>query len=135
MATIEVRPDTKFGVDEILDGISKLETPDLEKFVEKVLALRAKRQVPNLSKQESELLKKINRGLPSSAKKRLVSLEIKQSEGTLTEVEHKELLGIIDDLEALNVERVQYLGELARLRGLEIKELMKLLGIGPKPYA
>ncbi len=135
MTTIEVRPDSKFGMDEILDGISKLETPELEKFVEKVLALRARRQVPNLSKQESELLKKINRGLPLSAKKRLVSLELKQSEGTLTEAEHHELLGIVDDLETLNVERVHYLSELARLKGLEVKELMKQLGIGPKPYA
>ncbi len=135
MTTIEVKPGTRVGIDDILTGVANLEIEELDKFVDKLLALRAKRVAPNLSKEETFVLKKINRGLPSDKKKRLMVLEAKRSEGALSGEEHQELLAIIDELELLNVERVHYLGELALLRDIPVRELMEQLGIRPRTYA
>ena len=135
MTTIEVKPGTRVGIDEILAGASSLELEELDTFVNKLLALRARRAAPNLSKEETALLKKINRGLPADTKRRLIALEAKRIEGILTEDEHRELLEIVEVVEQLNVERVQYLGELARMKGMVVRELMKELGIRPQSYA
>jgi hypothetical protein len=62
-------------------------------------------------------------------------LDVKRSEGNLTGEEHQELLTIVDELEQLNIERVQYLGELAVMRGVPVRELIDQLGIRPQPYA
>ena len=131
MTTIEVKPGTRVGIDEILAGASSLELEELDTFVNKLLALRARIAAPNLSKEETALLKKINRGLPADTKRRLIALEAKRIEGILTEDEHRELLEIVEVVEQLNVERVQYLGELARMRGMVVRELMEKLKIQP----
>jgi hypothetical protein len=133
MPTIEIRPGTKVEIEEILAGVSHLNTEELEKFVEQVLALRAKRISPSLSKEEAILLKMINRGLPPEKRKRFALLETKRSSGSLTEEEHQELIALSDQLEQLNVDRVQYLGQLASLRGVSVRALMKQLGIRPAP--
>ncbi len=135
MTTIEIKPGTRVGIDDILTGVAGLDIEELDKFVDKLLVLRAKRVAPNLSKEETTLLKKINRGLPSDKKKQLVLLEAKRSEGILNEKDQQELLRIIDELEQLNVERVQHLGELAVMRGIPVRVLMEQLGIRPQPYA
>ncbi|MBK6903908.1 MAG: hypothetical protein IPH04_14205 [Saprospirales bacterium] len=135
MPTIEIRPGTKIDIEDILAGVSNLNSEELEKFVEKVLVLRAKRVSPNLSKAEASLIKKINRNLPPAVRKRFSVLEAKRSEGSLSEVEHRELLAIVEELEQLNAERVQCLGELAQLRGIAVRDLMKQLGIRPQPNA
>ena len=75
----------------------------------------------------------INRGLSPEKRKRFALLETKRSAGSLTEEEHEELLALSDELEQLNVDRVQYLGQLASLRGISVRALMKQLGIHPAP--
>lgn len=134
MATIEVRPGANVSVEEILNGISRLNTEELNHFVDKVLALRAKRLAPSLSHDETALLKKINRGLPAAKRKRLTLLNGRQTEEQLSEVEYQELLAIIEELEQLNTERVQYIGELGQLMGKPVRELIQELGIRPKSY-
>jgi hypothetical protein len=134
MTTIEVKPGTRIGIDEILAGISTLDMEELEKFVDKVLTLRAKKAAPNLSREETLLLKKINRGLSPALRTRLALLESRRKEEILTESEYRELLTIIEDLEQLNAERVYFLGELAQLKGVPIRELMKQLGVHPRSY-
>lgn len=135
MSTIEIKPDTRLEVEDILNGVSKLDTPDLEAFVEKVLALRAQRTVSGMPEEEAELLQKINRGLPANTANRLIFLNKKREETSLTNTELEELLAITEAIEQLNLERVQYLGVLANLKNVPVRELMQQLGIQPKPYA
>ncbi|MBI5917155.1 MAG: STAS/SEC14 domain-containing protein [Bacteroidetes bacterium] len=135
MTTIEVRPNTRFGEDEILNGVSKLDTPQLEKFVRKVLALRARRMAPTLSGREAELMLKINEALPETKRKRLYQLEEKRRETALPEGEENELTALVDELEKLTVQRVKYLGELAQLREVPVRELMRQLDIQPARHA
>ena len=133
MPSIEIRPGTRIEIEEILTGVSNLNAEELEKFVEKVLALRAKRISPSLSKEETALLKMINRGLPAARRKRFVALSDKRATDSLSDDEYQELLDLTEELEQLNAERVQYLSQLASLRGVGVRELMKELGIHPKP--
>lgn len=120
-------------MEEILAGVSNLNSEELEKFVEKVLALRARRISPSLTKEEAGLLRMINRGLSAAKRKRLAALDAKRAAGSLTEDEYQELLGLTGELEQLNADRIKYLGQLASLREVGVRELMKQLGIHPQP--
>jgi hypothetical protein len=81
---------------------------------------------------ESELLMKINEGLPEEVWERYDKLVVKCREGTLTPDEHKELISITDDMENLSAQRIKYLVELAQIRNTTVPELMDSLGIKPR---
>lgn len=134
MTTIEVKPGTKIGIDEILTGISNLDSEELDQFIDQLLSLRARRMARALSREETEILTKINRGLPEAKIQHLTALEAKRDREGLTAEEQQELMKIVEDLEQLNVERVQYIRELALIRGITVREVMEQLGIRPLSY-
>lgn len=77
---------------------------------------------------------KINQGLPDDVQRRFDELVARRQDETLTPDEHQELLHLIDQIEKSDVKRVQYLAELARLRGISLTTLMDQLGIHPPGY-
>jgi hypothetical protein len=109
--------------------------PELEEFVAQALVVQAKRRAPSLSSEETTLLQKINRGLPPVLQTRFTELDAKRRAETLTPAEHRELLELIAKIEQFDVERVTALGELARLRKVSLRTLMKQLGIRRAAYA
>lgn len=112
------------------------EMPMLESFAQGVNEIVARRRSPNLSKEETELLKKINLGIPSAALEKYDSLKIKQKTAGLTAVEQKELDEVIDLIEIKEVEFLGYVISLARLRKISPEKLRKQLGIKtPAPHA
>lgn len=116
--------------DELIQVVNQLSTPDLEDFVTQVLELRAKRRSSFIPHSESELLKKINQGLPSDLWDRIEELAAKSEEETLTSEEHSEYIELSDKVRQLEVEQVKLLGELADLRGITLAKLMQDLEIG-----
>ena len=64
MPTVRVKSDINLGLQEILTGISELETQDLERFMDQVGKLLTRRKAVGFSGYEAELLLKINQGLP-----------------------------------------------------------------------
>lgn len=52
----------------------------------------------------------------------------------LTPEEHSELLHLTEQIEKLQAQRMEYLAELARLRGTSLTALMKNLGIQMPTY-
>jgi len=90
-------------------------------------------RAPSLSEKESELLLAINRSLPAAKTQRYQELTARRREETLSPVEHQELLDLTDDVERLQAERIEHLGELAHLRGKPLGVLMEELGIRPSP--
>lgn len=88
---------------------------------------------PALSKKETELLLKINEGLPEDIQLRYNELLAKLSEETATEAEHQELLQLLPQVEAKSVERLKYLVQLAQLWNTTVDEVMDRLGIKPPP--
>lgn len=118
------------GVDEILAGVAQLDTPELENFMQEVSSIVAHRKAPSLSKQEEALLGIINRGFPEQFWRRYKALFAKKDKETLLENEYNELLGMVEQVEEYNVERLQALIDLAKIRGVDLNTIMQDLGIG-----
>jgi hypothetical protein len=84
---------------------------------------------PVASKQETELLGRINAGLSEPQARRLEELDARREQEILSPDEHAELLGLVDESERLTVGRAEALVELARLRGATVDSLMRNLGV------
>ncbi|MEP7341423.1 MAG: hypothetical protein ABI977_27075 [Acidobacteriota bacterium] len=56
-------------------------------------------------------------------------LKAKRADGSITDAEYEELTQLADQAEVLHAERMTALGELARLRGLRLSEMMAELGL------
>lgn len=116
-------------IDQLLNGVVQLETPDLEQFAEQVCLILAQRKVPSLPPLEAELLQQINRGLPEETQHRYNELRAKVQAETLTPEEHQELLALVDVVEQGDVDRLHHLIELSQLRQVPLPVLMEQLGI------
>jgi uncharacterized membrane protein YheB (UPF0754 family) len=130
MPTIQVQ--AQLSSDDLLHAVEQLGPPELEQFVQQVLALKAQRQTPCLSRAETELLGQINRGLPADLRERYAELIGKRQAQTLTADEQAELLRHTDQVEMLEAQRAQALVELAQLRRQPLAALLQDLGI-PAP--
>jgi hypothetical protein len=127
MSTVQVQ--SQVSLDELLNGVGQLSLPELERFVTQAIALLAQRKSPSLSKDEAELLVKVNQGLSLDIQKRYDELVAKRKAEELTPDEHQELLNLIDEIEKADAERAKHLVELARLRGTSLAAVMEDLGI------
>jgi hypothetical protein len=83
----------------------------------------------NVSERESDLLQRINLGLPPERWEQYRQLISKRDDATLSPAEQQTLVGISDQIEAANARRMGYLVELANLRGVGLAAVMKDLGI------
>lgn len=130
-----IQVDAQLSTNKLFEAIEKMSLSELEQIFSRIIALQAQRKAPHLSAQESELLIKINRGLPTNLRKRLNELSARRKANILTSDEHSELLGLVDMLEEAEATRAEALAQLARLRGVSMTALMKDLGIQAPEYA
>ena len=84
-----------------------------------------------LDEKESQLLQKINRGLSPETWQHYRDLIEKRHQETLTPEEQNQLIQISDQLEELNASRMEPLVELAQIRQISLRALMKQLGLTP----
>ena len=77
------------------------------------------------SSQEEALLKIIHRQLSPDDQSRLQYLREQNESGAITDVEHQELLQYVDRIEQQNAERAAALIQLAQLRNVDLKVLVK----------
>lgn len=134
MSAIKLTPEVNIEVKDILSGISKLETPDLEQFLKEVAHILARRKVKSLSKRETELMFIINKSLLSnSSQERFDILYQKLKNETLTDKEHQQLIKLTNQQEAKAVDRLGAMVELSQLRNVTLDDLMEQLGIKPVP--
>ncbi len=132
MASIQVR--LQVSLDELLNGVAQLDNRQLNHFIDQALMLRARRLAPNLSKDETRLLHKINRGLSPAAQRRYAELTAKRRAETLTVKEQRELLALIDRIERTDAKRAQAVIKLAQLRHTSVAALVDDLGIRPPAH-
>ena len=133
MPTIQVQSEV--SLDALLDSVAQLDTTDLEQFADRVLAIRAKRRAPNLPNREANLLQQINQAVSAELQSRFDDLVQRREAGILTHEEHQELLQMVDVVEQIDVRRMEALAELAQLRNVPLRELMKQLGILTSSHA
>lgn len=131
MTTVQGQP--RFSAEQLLAAIDQLDTSELRPFVSRVVTRAARRIAPSLPPEESALLQRINRGLPSEVDERYRDLVAKRRSETLSPSELEELLKLTDDVEKWQAERVGLLVRLAELRGMSLPDLMDDLGIDPPP--
>jgi hypothetical protein len=125
--SIKITKQVDLGLDDIITGISELDTKDLEKFMQKIGHLIARRKVAHLPERESQLLMKINKAIPAALQNRYGYLLSKNRDETITPLEHEELLKTIEKVETKNAERLENLIELSRIRNVSIDVLMRQL--------
>ncbi len=123
---------TQLTSKELLKAVEKLPRRELNRFVAEAVALRA--GAPRLSQTGSELVTKINQGMPANLQGRYNELIDKRHDATLTQPEYEELLRLTEQVEAWDAKRVGLLAELARSRKTTLPALMKDLGIKPSPH-
>jgi hypothetical protein len=132
MSTVKV--EVQLSSEELLKAVEQLSQADLERFVSQVIALQAQRKASSLPQVEAELLLKINQGIPSDTQKYYDELMAKREAETLTTEEHKELLYLSEQIEQLQVQRIEYLADLARMRKISLTVLLENLGIQTQMY-
>lgn len=128
MVTIEAQ----LSYDKLLEAVSQLNAVELDKFQKQVAQLRASKRNASLSEQESDLLLKINNVPSPQSDIHYQKLLTKRRDESLTETEHQELIALGNQYEQQNVERIEYLVQLAAIRGVSLTDLMDQLEI-PQP--
>lgn len=134
MTTLHI--NSAIELEQVLQGVAKLDTPELERFLSQVGILLARRKAPSIPQREAVLLQKINKPLLSApAQTQYQHLSQKLHTDTITPTEHEDLLKLVDSIEQADAERLQALFELAQLRNLPLDTLMQQLGIQtPAPH-
>jgi len=127
MTTIQIKPGTKVGVDEVIKGVAALDTHELEQFFQQVAQVLAGRKAPHLSAHESDLLLKISNGYPATLTQQYEQLIRKKETSSLSADEHQTLIELADQFELLDATRMQSLIELALLRNISLEDLLKQL--------
>ncbi|MBM3994585.1 MAG: STAS/SEC14 domain-containing protein [Planctomycetes bacterium] len=123
MSTVEVSET------DLLEAVSKLTPSEFDLFIEQALSIRPRSSIGELSAEETQLLQRINRGLPADWHKRYRRLCNLRKRRRLTEHEHLALLELTREAENQDADRAVALVELARLREIPVRVLMKRLGI------
>ncbi len=131
--TIQVQ--TQLSLTSLLDSLKQLTPNELNEVSKQTALLRARRLAPNLPQAEAELLLKINQGIiPEETRVRCAVLSGKSRQGDLTNEERSELATLVDQIELLNAERMEYLAQLAHLRKMTLSALMVDLELKPLSY-
>jgi hypothetical protein len=130
MPTIHL--EAEVSRESLLKAVEQLSPLELDRFVSEVLSLRTHRVPGRLTAPESELLTRINEGLPGPLQDRYNELIARRQDETLTADEHDDLLRLTDEVERLEGERLAGLAQLAHERGVSLSALMEELGIPPR---
>lgn len=119
-------------VEDLLESVERLAPDDFRRFLDSVLALHARRQAPQVSAAEADLLRRINQGLPDHVRGRYDDLVARRRAETLTDEEYGELLDLTDQVERAEADRLAALSDLASVRQTPLPSLLQDLGI-PAP--
>jgi hypothetical protein len=130
-----VRVEAQVSPKELLKAVGQLDIHDLDRFVAEVITLQAQRKARSLPEEEATLLVKINQGIAPEIQSRYALLIEKRRTERLTPEELDELRCLGEQVERLESERIGYLAELARLRGMTLDALIDELGIQAPDHA
>ena len=114
----------------LLSRIAHLGIKELEEFAADLNQLIAGKKSSDRQKQEKKLLEQLNEYVLTSEEiKKLQDLSVKIEEHTITEAERNEHLALALREEKLRNERVKIMLQIAEIRGCELVDVMKDLGL------
>lgn len=129
MASVEIKSNIQISVDEIIKGVSQLETSEIEKFLEEVSNLLTQRKRQEFAERETELLEKVKHPYPSELKARYNFLTDRMKADEISTNEHQELIEISNRFEEMDAQRLQWLLELSKIRNQPLEQLLKELNL------
>jgi uncharacterized membrane protein YheB (UPF0754 family) len=91
--------------------------------------MAATRHSESTSRREKKLMEEIEQKLAPDLQSRFEELIVKREDEVITAKELKELIGLTNQVERMDVRRLECLTELARLRKTTVPALMEDLGI------
>src|SRR5947209_7622480 len=122
-------PTTEVSDLDLLGVVRQMPPEEFDAFIEQALSLRRLPTADTLSPRETELIQQINRGLPADLSRRFAQLVRRRKKGNLTVGERQELLRLTHEVESQDADRAAALLELARVRRVPLRILMKQMGI------
>jgi hypothetical protein len=115
----------------LLDAVVRMPESDFNRFIKKARQLRRNGEdKKNISPAQADLLQKINNLYPADKRRRYNELYAKFKDENLAKGEYEELSELNNDFEMLDAKRIGYIGELAKLRGQTIEQVMDFFEIG-----
>lgn len=105
----------------LLNAVVQMPESEFNRFVEKAKEIRTKRK----PFAENDLIHKINTIYSAEKRQQYNRLYEKFQQENITPKEYKELLKLSDEFEMLNAKKLEYLGELAKLRGQSFEKVVK----------
>ena len=129
MQTVEIKKGLQVGIEDLVQGISRLNTDELTSFFEHLNRVIGGQKSPTPLGEEAILLKQIKAIIPASVIRRLKELQTKRYDNTLSEKEQEEMLLITDFIEEKSAERVVLLAALAKIRQVSLPDLMKQINL------
>ena len=132
--TLQLSPELKHRLQQKAEQAGLNIDRFINRFLEEKFALPA-RSGSDEKKQEAILLKKINTGLSPEFWEQYYALVEKRRNEQLTPPEHAALIELSNAVEETNARRMKYLAQLARLKNMDLDDLMEKLGIAPRSHA
>ncbi|GAK58105.1 hypothetical protein U27_05078 [Candidatus Vecturithrix granuli] len=133
MPVVQVNAELSF--DQLVKAVAQLPQSEFKKFLLTVDRIHPLHEEHRLSSRESELLLRINQGIPLSVQQRYDVLIEKRDARTLTPEEYQELLDLTDQVELLDAKRMENIMELARLREQPLSIILEEFGMSPSTNA
>jgi len=122
-------------IESLVHEVALAEGLDVSALMREAVEARLRQYDPSRPLTESELLMRINRtGFPEAFWNRYRELVTKLNAGTLTAEEQSDLFAHTNATENRDAERLPYLVELSKRRGVTVQELMTQLGLHPVPF-
>lgn len=101
---------------------------DMGQYAKELIVNNLQVETSETRSKESLLLETINQGFPEVFWKRFRHLERKRKKYIISEPELQELIGLTEQIEAMNVERIKALIELSKHWQIDLDVLIKKLG-------
>jgi hypothetical protein len=133
MATTPTR--SPWTADDLLAAVRQLPPAELREFQQQFAAWSEGNHEADriaFAKGDEETLLAViheNSTLPGAKQRRFNRLRRKQQTGTLSTLEQQTLQSLWRDVEQMNIVRLEALGQLARRRRIDVRTLMRDLGL------
>lgn len=120
---------------QLLRTVAQLSWDEFNEFLGRAASLRpTPPSTPRLARRETALLLKINEGPPPQWQAACNRLVEKRRTGRLSAAEEKQLRQSVEKMEGYDVKRMEWLVELAALRKMPLRALIKSLGLKTPAY-
>lgn len=122
MASIQIK--SEISINELLNSVEQLSAKEIDKLIKKLATIQIKRKIPQSSKIETQLIKKITKRLSKTRQTKYEYLTQRRIAEIITGKELTELSNLIDLIEKIESDKTQAIFTLAQIRGITPAQLM-----------